>query len=1135
MTTSKDSRRGGAGRRGATRPARGATTRPTRWWSRLTRRGGGGRERGMVEAGTAAAGGLLVMGAVLGNGIASTVMDMSDGQTWLNGGEGSVVQVNAANGQAEYRLVIGENGERLAIVQHDGYVVVTNLDTGVITTIDLSTLLVSGSRASDGRTETLIGGGLMVLASLESGTVVVVDPLTLEPLSYPYRAQERLADAAIDREGSVWIVTEAGELRRLEYGERVREFSVSLERPVAAAGPATALVPHDRGVTVFAPDGGAVLQVGAGSDLAASVPDLQGRVAAADVSPANLVPASVTERGLVFLVSDRDLVQVDVASQGCERPLQPAVFSERVYVPCGGLGRVIVLDARGRPAAADIVVPGGGDPELVVDDGHLIVHDPDDDRIVLVQPDGSTRVTDGNGVDVPTVTPDQPEPQPAIAPTTRPVTTPRPPAVTPPALVPPADPRTPDPSDGGTDPTDPPDPLDPTDPGDGTGPTVPGDDPTAGDPRRVPSGVRASVDGEGVVEVTWTAPDVTPASYLVRSSDGLAQERVPASATTATLTGLVCGSDVGITVIAEHADDTFASAGTTVRTPACVSPPPASELTPSAVVAERAGDDVVVGWTAPAVAPTQYTVTGGGRTVTVPGGETSLVLADVACGGTIRATVTAVHASAGTYAASSAGRADPCPVDPADLRPRSVTATRVGTTDQFTVTWQAPVVAPQGYRISGNGIDQAVAAGATTASVTVACGAPVVLTVTAEHADGGSGAAQAPSVPHECAPTQPPLTAPGSVQAVQQGADGVLVTWSPSNPAAEEYVVRPSSGGTVSAGTSTQAVVAGLAPGTYSFTVEARRGGESATSAASNAVTITPPATVPGAVGPSASASHGSADRVDVTVSWSAPADGGSPITGYEVNANGGGWQSVGGTSYDFSVSCGGQALCVSGGSVPVEVRAVNAVGAGPAGSTSASVGSNPYLPRDGDPVLVDGSSVDTDDGQVTVWIDYVPTAAWASFGGTCTVTVSGSSTTIPCGSSARVASRNGQITAGADVSATITASGNGVNASSSGWSFVGGQGWCNPRTGICYDPVSSPGDHVTIVPAPWAPPVVPNPPVLVAGVGLILGAGALRTHRHLTAAGAPAEPVPAPADPFPTPEPNTDHDSDHDTTKDPA
>src|SRR5690606_31435470 len=115
------------------------SARKTSWWRRGLHKAG--RERGMVEAGIAAAGGLLVVGAVVGNGVAAAAMDMSDGQTWLGGDDGSIVQVNPATGRPEYRLVIGGDGDRMEVTQNDGLLVVTNLETGVVTAIDLAGLV----------------------------------------------------------------------------------------------------------------------------------------------------------------------------------------------------------------------------------------------------------------------------------------------------------------------------------------------------------------------------------------------------------------------------------------------------------------------------------------------------------------------------------------------------------------------------------------------------------------------------------------------------------------------------------------------------------------------------------------------------------------------------------------------------------------------------------------------------------------------------------------------------------------------------------------------------------------------------------------------------------------------------------
>ncbi|HLS49361.1 MAG TPA: hypothetical protein VK024_05145, partial [Actinomycetaceae bacterium] len=373
--------------------------RIARRWHRLRRKLSG--DRGFVEAGVAAAGAVLVVGALVGNGVAATIIDMSDGQTWLPDGEGRIVQINPATGQPERRLIVGDEGSELEISQRDGHLLVTDANSGAVTAIDLASLIASGSRGmGEGETKVLLGGGQVALATLDPGTIRAVDPLTLADRGRPYRT-DALADAVMDDAGEAWLLSTDGMLRSITFNPTSRTWALDTERPVDGAGRASRLIPHAAGVTVAGPDGGVIVQVGAGRDLAASVPGLVGQIKPAERSPADLVPVSVPEEGSVVLLADRQALTVAVRDIGCDRPDVPAVHAGRVYVPCHGQGRVIVLDRDGSRAAEDILVPGGADASLVVDEGRLVVRSPNEGRIVVVQADGSTSMVDLSATQVP--------------------------------------------------------------------------------------------------------------------------------------------------------------------------------------------------------------------------------------------------------------------------------------------------------------------------------------------------------------------------------------------------------------------------------------------------------------------------------------------------------------------------------------------------------------------------------------------------------------------------------------------------------------------------------------------------------------------------------------------------------------
>ena len=228
--------------------------------------------------------------------------------------------------------------------------------------------------------------------------------------------------------------------------------------------------------------------------------------------------------------------------------------------------------------------------------------------------------------------------------------------------------------------------------------------------------------------------------------------------------------------------------------------------------------------------------------------------------------------------------------------------------------------------------DQVVGAGATPAA-SAGTGAKTIWEMATVVFKGGS---QAP-------PTAP--AAPGSVTATA-GDKSAIVSWTaPANGGSPitSYTITPYVGTTAQTSTvitgtppTTSADITGLTDGTaYTFTVSATNGvGTGPASAASNQVTPTAP-TVPAApTNVTATAGNQSA-----TVNWTAPANGGSPITGYTVTPYLAGVAQaptqVAGSPPATAATITG---LTNGSSYTFTVSASNTVGTGPASTPSQAI-----------------------------------------------------------------------------------------------------------------------------------------------------------------------------------------------------
>jgi hypothetical protein len=583
-------------------------------WFRRGPRGSRG-SRGSLEIGLVVLVCALVAGAVVGTGLARTVLETPDPLAWLRNDRGQVVQVNPETGSPVEKLQVGAPGDPLSVTQGDGVLVVTNLRTNEVTVFDLSLLRVAGVRpAGQGALKVLLSKRQIYVVNKEAGEIILLDPLTAAPVAEPWRLDAPLADAALDATGAIWALGRTGRLVTLLWSDASRGFVERERRELAGVGGDAVLVAHEQGVTAVDP-AGPVRQVGTGRDRSLQANGLAGRLAAADVSPAALVPVSSPGSASILLVGPDRAVAVDAGRLGCGKPGKPAVYRDMVYVSCTGDRKVIVLDAAGRRAGTDITT--ARDPELVLHAGLLIVNVPGAPNGFVVKPDGTTQQIQTDDPRVPVHDPDS---QPTALPPglgLRP-TKPRPPTnqqgqnpnggsprqsegsrpgTPPPSSTgttsggPTANPATgtpgPTPGGGTPGPTTPGSPVPTTpDPGPSTpdpGPTTPDPVPTTPDPvpttpdpvpttpdpgpttpdpaDLTPTGAIAEARTDSSVQVSWAPPRIPPTDYrILRAETGEQLATTGGGATSSIVTGLALGQPVSFVVEAVSAAGSFRSA-----------------------------------------------------------------------------------------------------------------------------------------------------------------------------------------------------------------------------------------------------------------------------------------------------------------------------------------------------------------------------------------------------------------------------------------------------------------------------------------------------------------------------------------------------------------------------------------------
>jgi titin len=326
--------------------------------------------------------------------------------------------------------------------------------------------------------------------------------------------------------------------------------------------------------------------------------------------------------------------------------------------------------------------------------------------------------------------------------------------------------------------------------------------------------------------------------------------------------------------------------------PITVTPTITAPYTPTNVTGISGNTQVTVSWTAPyngGLEITSYRITSNTGEFTDLGNVTTGVVTGLTNGTPYTFTVVATNAL-GNSSPSSASS----PVTPATVPDAPTSVTGVSGNAEVTVSWTAPYnggSAITNYRITSSpGSFTADVSGNVTIGIVTGLtnGTAYTFTVVATNTAGNSLASFASSpVTPETVPS-----APTNVVGVL-GNTEVTVSWTASydgGSAITNYRITSNTGEYTDVGNVTTGVVTGLTNGTpYTFTVVAtNKNGDSLPSSPSGSVT---PASVPG----QPTNVTGVSGNAQVTVSWTAPYNGGLEITRYRITSNTGSFTDVSG------------------------------------------------------------------------------------------------------------------------------------------------------------------------------------------------------------------------------------------------
>jgi hypothetical protein len=366
---------------------------------------------------------------ILGLGAADHAVASYDASSWLwSSVRSEMARVNGVTGRVDTRLQIPRGqGHQMQVQQTDRFLILRDLNTGQVSSLDLATLQVTAT------TKTVAGVGVSValqddaafVVDAVQGVVRQLDPRSLAPIGeavhYPPGITGGTFDGAknlwvaVPSEGTVSAVTAAPlpDAPAASGGAGGSGTGPAIVRTVDVADPSHDLTIStlDDGVAVLNRTTKTLTTVKGDQKQATPLTTMDGLGSLPPRTNGDRVPVTVPDQRHVWVVDPEKVQDFEVPGQGAK--LEPAVaWAGRFYAADESTGTVYVFDANGQLVNKIEIKGANGPLELEVRENYLFINPPNAQNATVVDDKHEVRTVDKYANDVLGGDPPPPPPQP---------------------------------------------------------------------------------------------------------------------------------------------------------------------------------------------------------------------------------------------------------------------------------------------------------------------------------------------------------------------------------------------------------------------------------------------------------------------------------------------------------------------------------------------------------------------------------------------------------------------------------------------------------------------------------------------------------------------------------------------------